>query len=72
MVRMAGSSMDSTALNMLLLSGLLERGADTVEAENVGLASAMAGPALYFGNRLHAIIDVQLPEYLMQVILHGV
>ena len=72
MVRMAGSRMDSTALNMLLLSGLLERCAEAVEAEKVGLASAMTGSTLYFRNRLHTIIDIQLPEYLMQMIFHGV
>src|SRR5688572_15944689 len=57
---------------MLLPSGPLEWCAVTVEAENVGLASAMARTALNFGNRLHAVVDVKFPENLVQVVFYSI
>ena len=45
---------------------------ETVEAENAGLASAMAGAALDFGYGLHPVVDVKFAENLMQVVFYGV
>src|SRR5690349_9228916 len=69
-VSMAGSRMASRALSMLLPSGPL-LGVERVEAEKVGLASAMAGVALDLGYGLHAVVDVQFLEDVLQVVLDG-
>src|SRR5690242_385930 len=71
-VRVAGSRMASRALSILLPSGPGACLAEAVEAENVGLASAMAGAALDFGYGLHAVVDVQFAEDLMQVVFYGI
>ena len=57
---------------MLLPSGPWACLAEAVEAENVGLASAMAGAALDFGYGLHAVVDLQFAEDLMQVVFYGI
>src|SRR3569623_187252 len=71
-VRAAGSRMASRALSMLLPSGAGACPVEAVEAENVGLASAMAGATLDFGYGLHTIVDVQFAEDLMQVVFYRI